>query len=220
MSQKKSSKLRTIHTLRILYKYSDEKHRFSTRKLNEHLKPLGLECTARVLSDTVDNLRKCGVNVGSKGRWEKQGVWIEDKLISDENFKLLMFAITSNPHLTKEEKGVAVDSVKPFLTIYQEDDITDIVNDIAPRNSSATPFQVYCAASEAIKHKKQLRCFVSTDDSQIKQINIVPQLIRSRENGLEVVGYKKNKLQVLKFADILDIHVCRYKQKALNTFQE
>ncbi len=216
MSQKKSSKLRTIHTLRILYKYSDEKHRFSTRKLNEHLKPLGLECTARVLSDTVDNLRKCGVNVGSKGRWEKQGVWIEDKLISDENFKLLMFAITSNPHLTKEEKGVAVDSVKPFLTIYQENEITDIIKDNTPQNSSTTPFQVYCSVIEAIKHNKRVCCTLSTNTPKY----IIPHSISIEKNNIYIIGsdnvVSEQKINIAHITSICSYTPNRRKKQTTN----
>ena len=49
----KSMKMRFLITLYALFRHSDEDHRLNTSKINEFLRPYQLDCTGRVLNDTV-----------------------------------------------------------------------------------------------------------------------------------------------------------------------
>ena len=121
MAKPKSLKLRTLVTLHALWKHSDANHRMNTVKLNEHLRPYNVGCTtSRVLNDTVRILREWGMDVRSKGVWENQGIWIENRPLPDHELSRLIFAVTTNPHLSKDQASDILQSLKPFVTVYQE----------------------------------------------------------------------------------------------------
>ena len=118
--KQKSMKLRFLVTLHALLKYSDEDHRLNGVKLNEYLRPYGLDCSSRVLNDTVAVLRDFGLDVRNKGVWDNQGVWIEDRPLPDETLKQLIFAVSTNPYIPQEQAQAILGSLSPFVTVYQE----------------------------------------------------------------------------------------------------
>ena len=60
----KAMKLRMLITLHALFKYTDKDHQMNTAKLNEFLRPVGLEFRGgTALSDTVRVLRDFGLDV-------------------------------------------------------------------------------------------------------------------------------------------------------------
>ncbi len=116
----RSVKLRTFAILHIFYKYTDEKHRLNSRKLNEYLAPYGLECDKGVIRDTVKRLREFGVDVGYKGFWGTAGYWIKDRPLEDKALKKLVAAVTTNPNVSQEDKTEILASLRPLVTVYQE----------------------------------------------------------------------------------------------------
>ncbi len=116
----KSAKLRTFAILYAFYKYSDEKHRLNSSSLNKLLAPYGLECDKSVIRNTVKRLREFGVNVGYKGFWGTAGFWLADRPLSDDKLNELIYAVRSNPNLSTEQANSILNSLKPLVTVYQE----------------------------------------------------------------------------------------------------
>lgn len=156
MAKPKSMKLRTLVTLNALLKYSDAQHRMNSIKLNEHLRPYGLDCTSRVLSDTVRILREYGLDVRHKGEWDSQGVWIEDRPLPDHELKRLIFAVTTNPHLDKNQVSDILQSLKPFVTVYQEAQLQGFVETQADMELDDSLYWAYSVIHEAISAKRRV----------------------------------------------------------------
>lgn len=157
MAKPKSMKLRTLVTLYALLKHSDAKHRMNTVKLNKHLKPYGLDCTSRVLSDTVRILKEAGVDVRHKGEWDSQGVWIENRPLPDHELKRLIFAVTTNPHLSKGQVTDILQSLKPFVTVYQEELLQGVVETEPVNEPDDSLYWSYAVIQEAIALKRRVR---------------------------------------------------------------
>ena len=157
MAKPKSMKMRTLVTLRALLKYSDANHRMSSIKLNEHLRPYGLNCTSRVLSDTVRVLKEMGVDVRHKGEWDNQGVWIEDRPLPDYELKRLIFAVTTNPHLSRQQQTDILQALKPFVTVYQEEMLQGFVDTESVIDADDALYWTYSVIQEAIAAKRRVR---------------------------------------------------------------
>lgn len=153
----KSLKLRTLITLHALYKYSDENHRMNSKKLNEHLRPYDLCCTSRVLGDTIRVLRDYGINVQTKGEWEKYGIWIKDRPLSGKQFDDLVFAITTNPYISNATADSILKSLAPLVTVYQEPLLKSHV--IKERKLYMNPsiYSKYMLICDAINSKRRVR---------------------------------------------------------------
>ena len=141
MAKPKSMKLRTLVTLHALFKHSDATHRMNSIKLNDFLRPYNLDCTSRVLNDTVRVLREFGVDVRNKGVWENQGIWIQDRPLPDAELNQLIFAVTTNPHLSKSQATEILQNLQPFVTVYQEHLLQGFV-DCTPISSCTSPGRI------------------------------------------------------------------------------
>lgn len=153
----KSMKLRTIITLYALFKHSDKDHRLNGPKLNKFLKPYGLNCTSRVLSDTVRVMQEYGIDVRYKGEWDSQGVWIEDRPLSNADLDRVIFAITTNPHLSNYQMTDILNALKPLVTVYDEDKLTaDIINTVPDADVDDMLFVAYSLVKEAVIKKRRV----------------------------------------------------------------
>lgn len=157
MAKPKSLKLRTLVTLQALLKHSDKDHRMNTRKLNEHLRPYGLDCTSRVLSDTVKVLQEMGLDVRYKGEWDSQGVWIENRPLPDHELKRLIYAVTTNPHLSKAQATEILQALKPFVTVYQEHLLQGLVDTEPVITADEGLYWAYAVIQEAIASGRRVR---------------------------------------------------------------
>ena len=124
----KSLKLRTLITLIVLWKHTDESHRLNTKKLNVYLKPYGLECTRRVLADTVRVMREYGIDVKTNGSWDNIGVWLDNKPLRDDVLDKLIFAIATNPYLSKTEEKSILNALYPLVSSFQEEKLSNSHN--------------------------------------------------------------------------------------------
>ena len=153
----KSMKLRFLVTLHALWKHSDEKHSMNSVKLNEYLKPYGLECTGRVLPDTIRAMKDFGINIQSKGEWEQYGVWIKDRPLEDEALKNLIFAVTTNPYITKAESERILSALVPLVTTYQEPLLKSSIERTTESRLDDSVCQKYIIIHEAILSGRRVR---------------------------------------------------------------
>lgn len=160
MAKPRSMKMRTFLTLHALFKYSDKDHRMNSRKLNEYLRPYNLDCDQKVLSHTAQMMKEFGFDIRSKGEWEHQGIWIENRPLPDHELSRLIFAVTTNPHLSREQATDILQSLKPFVTVYQEHLLQGLVE--APEGADAPKvddslYWTYLVVQEAISAGRRVR---------------------------------------------------------------
>lgn len=120
-------------------------------KLNEHFRPFGLDCTGRVLTDTVRVMREFGIDVRNKGEWDCQGAWIQDRPLSDDMLRALVFAVSTNPYISNEKASEILGGLSPVVTVYQEPMLVSNVETGAVEKGNQELYDAYQVVSEAIK---------------------------------------------------------------------
>lgn len=120
MAKPKSVKLRSLIMIRTLFKYADAKHPIGFQEMNEHLRPYALDCDRRALNDTIETLEEFGIKVSYRAPKYAGKAWIEEPLFSDQDIGCLIFALTTNPHISKTQAEKILEKIKPFVTVYQE----------------------------------------------------------------------------------------------------
>ncbi len=180
----KSVKLRTLVSLLAFYKYTDEKHRLNSTRLNEFLKPYGLDGDKAVIRDTVKQLREFGVNVGYKGFWGTAGYWIADRPLNDEQLNKLIFAVSTNPLLSQEQTREILSALKPLVTVYQEP-MLDLTVDSDERNGlNPALYGVYEVTRRAIQEKRRVQYTISQQERLY-----TPKCLYQTAGHLYMVGY-------------------------------
>lgn len=225
MAKPKSMKLRTLATLHALFKYSDAEHRMNTVKLNEHLKPYYVDCmTSRVLSDTVRIMREFGIDVRSKGEWDNQGVWIENRPLPQHELHRLIFAVTTNPHLSKEQATEILHSLKPFVTVYQEPLLKGFVENDQEAPQDDQFYWTYSVIQTAISAKRRVRYAVDYvkyhGDTQTVERKeewmtlFTPKCLYQAKGQLYMVGYNNTdrRIDAVNLQDITSIKLA-FKHK-------
>lgn len=212
MAKPKSTKLRTLITLQALMKYSDANHRMNSVKLNEHLRPYGLECTGRVLNDTVRVLREMGFDVRNKGEWGNQGIWIEDRPLPEYELRRLIFAVTTNPHLSKEQATEILRALHPFVTVYQEPLLQGLVEKEPVIDADDSLYGTYSLIQEAITSGRRVRYIndyikhtggrQGTIHHQEHRTMFTPKCIYQARAELYMVGYNNTE----KRADVVNLN--------------
>lgn len=200
MAKPKSLKLRTLVTLHALFKYSDADHRMNTVKLNKYLRPYNVGCTtSRVLNDTVRIMREFGIDVRNKGEWDNQGVWIENRPLPEHELNRLIFAVTTNPHLSKAQATEILQSLKPFVTVYQEELLQGHVETTQGLEPDDMLYWTYSVIQAAISAKRRVRYAVDyvKYDKETKTVQkkqewttlFTPKCIYQTRGQLYMVGY-------------------------------
>lgn len=224
MAKPKSMKLRTLVTLHALFKYSDADHRMNSVKLNEYLRPYGLDCTSRVLNDTVRIMREYGIDVRNKGEWDNQGIWIQDRPLPDHELKRLIFAVTTNPHLSKSQATEILQSLKPFVTVYQEPLLQGLVETQQTLEPDDMLYWTYSVIHEAIAAKRRVRYTVDyvKYDKETQSVEkksewatlFTPKCIYQTKNNLYMVGFNNTdrRIAAVNLKDITSIKLA-FKHK-------
>lgn len=234
MAKPKSMKLRTIATLHTLWKYSDADHRMNTVKLNEHLHPYNVGCTtSRVLNDTVRILREYGVDVRNKGTWDNQGIWIENRPLPDHELKRLIFAVTTNPHLSKEQATDILQSLKPFVTVYQENILQGLVDTEPTIEADDALYWAYAVIHEAIASGRRVRYAIdytkynpntqSVAPCREWETLFTPKCIYQTKNTLYMIGYNNTdrRVDAVNLKDIASIRMAfKHKDPKASQVQE
>ena len=201
MAKAKSVKMRTLLTLHALFKYSDVDHRLNTAKLNAHLHPYGLDCTCWTLQSFIQSLRELGIDIRSKGTRDNRGFWLEDRPLPEHKLKQLIFAIDTNPYLSKSQATELLEYLKPFVTVYQEELLQGIV-DAEQNTEDDSLYRTYSVIREAISAKRKV--FYTEDHLKYdkktqsvamcppKPVSFTPKFIRRVNDQLFMVGFDKN----------------------------
>ena len=217
MAKPKSLKLRTLVTLHALYKYSDENHRFNTTNLNEHLRPYGLECTSRVLGETARTLREFGLDVQHKGQWDNQGLWLNNRPLSDAALNRLVFAVSTNPHLSKSQATDILQSLAPLVTVYQEPLLCGTVDTEQAIEPDDTLYWVYSVIQEAITSRRRVRYTVDYTKYNVDNRAVEPQrqwstlftpkCFYQSNKAIYVVGYNHpdQRIEAVNLQNITDV---------------
>jgi len=175
--------------------------------LNEYLKPYGLECTRVALSGMLTAFREYGLEIKEKGLWDKHGYWIENPLISSETLENLIFAVSTNPHLTQEQATAILSSLKPFVTVYQEPMLTSIYSSI--NGSDDRLRTIYNTVHQAVVQNKIV--FYSKLSSPDEQLRMLPKCIYPLDGALYMVGYVpiERTIKAVSFDEINEIILYR-----------
>lgn len=197
MAKEKSLKLRTILSIYALYKNSDERHPLSIRKLNEFLKPYGLTITGTGLADDIRALREAGVDAYVVGAQTHSAYWGRH-IFSDETLKKVIFAVSSNPHISQSQANSILQKLCPLVTVFQEPLLHSFTNCAsAPEDDSL--YWAFLVVRQAIKEKR--RILYSADyvkyDSESNSIEtrrewetrFTPKHLVKTKNTIYVVGY-------------------------------
>ena len=215
----KSTKLRDLITLHTLFKKTDEDHCINSVKLNEYLKPYELECTPRVLRTTVKTLREFGFDIRVKGGGKRCGIWLGNHPLETSKLKKIIFAIATNPHLSKEQANEILSYLNPLVTVYNEDKLVAITDTNPDLQANDTLYDVYCTISEAISKKRRVRYFTEhmryrketqTLASRIsKGVLFTPKWLYQTKGELYMVGYNNTgeRAQAVNLKDIVDIKI-------------
>ena len=100
-----SVKFRTLFAIHTLWKYTDENHKVSSPQVSKYLEPYGLNYTNKALRDTVHKLRELGLDIHSQEDNCIRDVWWGDRPLDDDTLDKLIFAVKSNPYITKEQQN-------------------------------------------------------------------------------------------------------------------
>ena len=195
----KSTKQRMLVTMHTLFKLSDRDHRINITKLNQQMQELDLECTSGALIDTVEAMREFGLDVRSKGAWDRRGVWLESRPISEDMLRRLVFAISTNPYLPQTQIRECLDSLRPVMTVYQEAELLNVPEVHNEATVDEAFADRYFKVFEAIRQKQQL-CYTTNGirfDRKSGEIHLrerrktrfTPKCLYRDENRICMVGY-------------------------------
>ena len=213
MAKPKSAKLRTLIALHALYKYTDKEHRMNSLQLNEYLRPYGLECSNVFLSNLVHAMQEYGIDVYQSGSFEKRGVFVQNRPLSEQELQKLIFAVATNPHLSQEQATEILQSLKPFVTVYQEHLLHGVV-ETDPIMVSEELYQTYTIIQEAISSDRRIVFRVdrlkynktnqTAEKVQRIKMRFTPRYLFQTKAKLYMVGYNSTK-QVFEAVDLNDI---------------
>jgi len=153
----KSTKMRFLLTLQALWKFSDEKHRFTNPKMNKYVEPYNLTCTKHSFENTVQVLREFGFDVRTNGFPSHQGFWIEDRILSDDNIRSLIFAVTTNPYITKKRAKDTLLCLLPIVSSFQEPLLKEYIEFVPDNHADDSFYNKHKIICEAIAYKRRIR---------------------------------------------------------------
>lgn len=216
MAKPKSAKLRTLIALRTLYKLSDKTHRINSLQLNEYFRPYGLECGSGFLSDLVHTMQDYGIKVHQSGSFEKRGVFVEDRPLSELQLQQLIFAVSTNPHISKAHATEILQSLAPFVTVYQEPLLNSCVDtdSMLHTDDSDSLFQAFSIIQEALSSNRRIvftvdRLKYTASDHSVKKsqrirMRFTPRYLIQSHGSLYMVGYNSTR-RIFEAVDLNDI---------------
>jgi len=183
-----SVKLRMLITLYALYRHADKNHRMNSTRLNEFLRPYGMESGYRVISDTINVLQEFGVKIAKNSNQYNANVWIEDRPLPDPVLKKLIFAVRTNPHLTREQADEILESIKPVLTVYQEPVLESEFKDLS-HPSEINKYHICSVIQDAIRSEKAILYYGEGK----KPISFIPKRLFQQGEHIYVHGHTRAK---------------------------
>jgi len=208
----KSMRLRFLKALHAFWKHTDKDHRLNLKTLNEQFLPSELSfLSPRALAQTLGAMREFGIDIRRAGRGPHDGIWIETRPLSDRDIYALNFAVSTNPHLSKENAEEILHALKPFVTVYQEP-LLEVCTENDPNNCIPTDFiDKFSIIHKAICTKSNIRfrvfCIDPADRSWVpnktqgRSMLFTPNRIYEEGETLCVVGYN----HTLRKENIIDL---------------
>lgn len=208
----KSMRLRFLKTLHAFWKHTDKDHRLNLKSLNNQFLPPELSfLSPRALSETLEAMREFGIDIRRAGRGAHDGIWIENRPLSDRDIYALNFAVSTNPYITEEMAASILQTLKPFVTVYQEPLLEVYVNKNSVGNLSADTIDIFGTIHKAARTKSSVRFRMlgvdPTDYSWVPKKTVgmpalfTPSRICVEDGLLCVIGYNHK----LKKEDIVDL---------------
>ena len=169
-------------------------------------------------------MQEIGIDVRSSGYWGSYGVWIEDRPLSEDALKRLVFAISTNPYLSNAEATKILQSLTPLVTAYQESLLQSQVVTSRDDEQSQKLYKIYSVILEAISANKAVRCILAhtqnvrnSGDIQIQKANgilFIPEKVYCTEDKLFVSGHMgtEQKRIIMKLQDIVNIELANKKE--------
>lgn len=207
----------------ILYRYTDYKHRLTTPKLNEYLKPYELECEYNCLTDTVKVLNDLGCEVSFGGSWKYQGYWWKKHLFEQEQIDKLVFTISSNPYIQKEDAAELLSLLKPLITVYQESTLKAPLKRSLGFKTNNRLYEKYATINKAIHSQrpikyKSIQTTASDNENTVNATPLIftPKSIYQTENEFYMFGYshKYDEIMAINLDNITSVELS-YKNKRI-----
>ena len=213
MAKAKSTKLRIFIALQVLFKCTDEKHGINSFKLNEFLEPHNLDCSYKFLKSMIRDLRAFGVDVQ-----RKNGVWIKNPPLTEHKLLKIIFAVSTNPLLSKEEATDILQTLKPVVTIYQEEELEGFVEKKHHTEPNDRLFDICSTIQRAIRTGAKIRYTTDEIDPNIppKYRLLTPANIYQKDICLYVTGldHKKKADISVDLRTITDVKIVNTKNKS------
>lgn len=141
------------------------------------------------------------------------GVFVQDRPLSEQELQKLIFAVTTNPHLSKEQASEILQSLKPFVTVFQEHLLRGTV-ETDPIMVSKDLYQPYTIIQEAISSDRRIVFRVdrlkydklnqTVEKVQRIKMRFTPRYLFQKKDKLYMVGYNSTK-RVFEAVDLKDI---------------
>lgn len=201
MAKPKSVKLRTLIALQALFKCTDEKHGLTGVLVNEILKPYKLDCDQWFFSSLIEDLRTFGIDVQ-----RDRGYKIKNHPFTEEKFQKLLFAVSTNPYLSKEEATEILQNLKPFVTIYQEEYLEGVID---TTETDKTFYKLYYVFQKGIRDRTCVRYITKSllaRNKEARYFRFSPTAIYHADGCLYVKGYNhaRKKEEAVEFSKIAD----------------
>lgn len=223
MAKARSPKLRTLITLHALFKQTDENHRLNSVKLNDFLRPYGLECNKKIIMDTAEKLCEAGILVNLAGGGTNKGICLTNRPLPDHQLKRLIYAIDTNPNLTKQQAKDLLEALKPCVTVYQEPQLHASTEAATPAISDDGTHRQKLAVIQKAMSQNHRVCF-STARLEVdkKKKALVQRLTRAEtflprylipvKGELYAVGYNhtRQRVEALSLNDMRNLRMAQY----------
>ena len=199
MAKEKSLKLRTIISFRTLHKNSDQNHRMTSRKMNTFLKPFELKISGVGLNDDIRILKEFGVDAHTNEGPQGHCAYIKDHLLTDQTLQDLVYAVSSNPHLSSSQATEILAQLKPLVTVYQEPLLQSFMDFGHQTKPDDALYYAYLVTKEAIENKRRILYTIdyakyNKEDKTIDQIRewetmFTPKYLYKTAKSLYCIGF-------------------------------
>lgn len=183
--------------------------------MNKFLEPYGLEYNRAIMQEALRDMRAAGVDVRTRHKWDKHGAWLENRPLKDEQLKKLIFAVDSNPYLTKEQVTEILQALAPLVTVYQEPQLAVVTEKIGGSKLPQNVQKAYMIMSEAIGTGTGVvftKPIYRSTARAAKEMRFSPKQIDWIDGHFYAVGYHhgNKRIERVDLHDITAIRPARY----------
>ena len=212
MPKIKSTRQRIMIMLWALYKYTDAKHPMNLVRLNSFLEPYGLCYNKAVMKDTLRDMQEIGIDVRTRHKWDKHGAWVEERPLNDEALGKLIYAVDSNPYLSKEQVAEVLQSLAPLVTVYQEERlsvVTDRTNETQLPEAVRRAYMVMHGAISTHQSVMFKKSFHRAGAQSAKAVYFMPKRLLLEGGKFFAIGYHhaRERIETVDLHEIAEIQL-------------